>query len=158
MLGVDGDAMVFRYTATAEELPSPFLFLEVESGRIRKEQNREEHAGQSKPRNDIESDLRGDVVEKYSGGQGTELANGGRKAVSRSTDWSGITFSCNEESNCIWAKLVEKRREEIHGLKSLNVSSTGEELVSESRYDEQDKVRAEPDQLHPFATIQFVID
>jgi hypothetical protein len=54
--------------------------------------------------------------------------------------------------------LVEERRQEVHGLESVDTVGGAVVLVVESRNNKQDEVHQEPNLLHPFPTVELVVD
>ena len=158
MFRVNSNAVVVALSASTDELPAAFLLLEIETGRVWKEEKGEDHAAETEPRNYMELLTGGDVAVHDSCCQSTELTASGRESVGCSTDGSWIDFGSNQESNGIGAELVEERRQEVHGLERLDVSGLGIVGEMESGDDEEDKVHEETDHLHLLASIELVVN
>ena len=62
MLWVNGYTVIVAFATSADVLPAAFLFLEIEAGSVREEEEGDEHATQTEPWYDVELLARGDVV------------------------------------------------------------------------------------------------
>ena len=78
--------------------------------------------------------------------------------MSSSTNGSREDLSSNKEGDRVGAKLVEERRQEIHGLERVNAGGRGIVLVVEGRNDKHKEAEEEADLLHHFAAVHLVID
>ena len=158
MFGVNSNTMIVALSASTNELPSAFLFLEIETRGIWKEEKGDEHATEAEPTNHVKLLNGGDVTVHDSCGQGTELTTSSRKPVGCSTDGSWIDFGSYQESNGIGTKLVKEGRQEVHSLEGLDVSGLGVVVEMETRDDEKDKVHKEADHLHLLASVELVVN
>lgn len=109
MLGVDSNTVVLVGSAFTDVAPSSLLLLEIETGGVGQEKPGEEHTSQTKPGDDVESGLNGNVVVQDRSEQSTGLAKTSRETVGRSSDGGGENLTGNEESDRVGAKLVEER-------------------------------------------------
>ena len=158
MFWVNSNTMIVALSASANELPSAFLLLEIETSGIWKEEKGDDHATKTEPRDHVELLIDGDVTVHDGCGQGTELATSSREPVSCSTNWSWIDLGSDEESNGIGAKLVEEGRQEVHGLEVFDVSGLCVVFEMKSGNDEKDKVHEEADHLHLLAPVELVVN
>ena len=158
MFGVNSNTMIVALSASANELPSAFLFLEIETRGVWKEEKGDEHATETEPRNHVELLNGVDVVIHDSCSQGTELTTSSREPVGGSTDWSWIDFGSYQESNGIGTKLVEEGRQEVHSLEGLDVSSFCVVVKMKAGDDEKDKVHEKANHLHLLASIELVVN
>ena len=78
--------------------------------------------------------------------------------MSSGTDRCGEDLSGDQERDRVGAKLVEERRQEVHGLESVNVLRLCEEVEMEGRDNEEDEVSHETDDHHPLTSVQLVVD
>ena len=158
MFWMNSNTMIVALSASTDELPPAFLLLEIETGRVWKEEKGEDHAAETEPRNYVEFLNGGDVAVHDSCGQSTELTTSSREAVGCSTNGSWVNFSGNQESNGIGAKLVEEGRQEVHSLEGLDVSGLCIVVEMETGDDEKNKVHEEADHLHLLASVEFVVN
>lgn len=158
MLWVNSNTMIVALSASANELPPAFLLLEIETGRVWKEEKGDEHATKTEPRNHVELLIDGDVIVHDGCGQGTELTTSSRESVGCSTNWCWIDLGSDEEGNGIGTKLVEEGRQEVHGLEGFDVSGLCVVFKMETGNDEKDKVHEEADHLHLLASVELVVN
>lgn len=158
VLGVNGRTMVVLLAASAEEVPAALLFLQVETGGVGKEEEGQEHTGQTEPRDHVEFGLGVDVVVQNGCQERTGFTTGRRHTMGCRTNWGGEDLSGNQESDRVGAELVEERAQEIHGLEFLDVLGRCVVIEVEGWNDEQDEHQQESDHLHPLATIELVVD
>lgn len=158
VLRVDGDAVVLVLAAGADVGPAALLLLEVEAGGVGQEEEGEQHAGQTEPRDDVEAGLHVDVVVQDGGHQGTELAGGGGEAVGGGAHGGGVDLSSDKEGDAVGAELVEEGREEIHGLEGVDAVDARVVIVVEGGHDEEDEVHEEANLHHPLAAVVLVVD
>lgn len=68
MLGVNSDTVIFVTASLTEIGPTTFLFFEIETGRVREEDECYDHTCETEPRNDVELGGGINVIIQYSGG------------------------------------------------------------------------------------------
>ena len=108
VLGVDRNAMILVFTASANDGPASFLLLEIETSRVWQENDTQENTGQAEPRDNIELGLGVNVVVENSSGQCTQFPTGGRETVRRGTDSDRVDLGGGDEGDGIRSELVEK--------------------------------------------------
>lgn len=158
MSGVDSDAVVLIFAAGDDIRPSPFLFLEIETGGVRHEDCGQNHSKETKPGDEVELLLGREIVVKDSGEKSPELTPGSGETVSRCTDGGGKDFGSDQECDRVGSKLIEERGEKVHCLETLDASDARVVLIVERWDDEHDEAHHEADQLHPPSAIQLVVD
>ena len=158
MPGVNGNTVVFGCPAISDKGPAALLLLEIETGRVGKEEECEDHSGETEPRDDVELGLRIDVVVEDTGEEGASLADTGGQTVSSGADRGGEDLTSDEEGDAVGAELVEETAKEVHGLESMDVHGFGVVVVVERGDDEHDEAHEESDLLHHLATIELVVN
>jgi hypothetical protein len=156
--GVDGDTMVVTSTSLSHKRPVSVLLLEVETGRVRDEDQGKEDTGKSEPTHNPESGLVADVVVDDGRAQGPKLTGSSRKTMGSGSDGDGVHLSGEQESGAVGAKLLEEGRQEVDGLEAVNVGG-GLELVKPDGADEEtNAVTEEANDLHPLSAVVLVVD
>ena len=158
VLPVNGNAVVVVLAAGTDACPATLLLLEIETGCVGQEGPGQESTDKTEPRNEVELCLGVDVVVQDRGKQSSSLTGGSRETVSSGTDRCGEDLSGDQERDRVGAKLVEERRQEVHGLESVNVLRLCEEVEMEGRDNEEDEVSHETDDHHPLTSVQLVVD
>lgn len=158
MLGVHGRTVVVLLATLAEVLPSALLLLQVKASGVGKEEGGDHSTSQAKPRHNIELGLGIDVVVQDGGQKRTSLTPGSGHTVSGGTNGCGENLGSNQEGDRIGTELVEEGAQEVHSLEGLDVLRAAVVFEVESRDDEENEAEHETNDLHPFATIQLVVD
>ena len=150
--------MVVAFATGTDVLPAAFLLLEIETGGVGEEEKGEDHSTETEPRNDVELLLGGDVVVHDSRKQSATLSARCGESVGGRTDRGRVDFGSDEEGDCIRTELIEKGREEVHGLEASDASFRSVVVEFEGWDDEEDEIHHETDHLHLFASVELVVD
>lgn len=153
-----GRTVVLMLATLAETLPAALLLLQVQTGGIGKEQRGDQSTTETKPGHDVELGLGIDVVVQDGGQKGTGLTPGSGHTVGGGTNGCGEDLGSDKEGDGIGTELVEERAQEVHSLEGLDVLGAAVVVEVESRDDEEDEAEHETNDLHPFATVQLVVD
>lgn len=158
MLWVDSNTMIVRVAASAKVLPAALLFLEIETGGVWKEEEGEEHAGETEPWDDVELGLDIDVGVENGSEKGSKLTSGSGETMCSSADWSWVDLGSDQEGDGVWTELVEERGEEVHGLEGVDAGGRVVVVVVESWNDKEDEVEQETDLHHHLASVELIVD
>lgn len=158
VLRVDGDTVVVLLGTATDVLPAALLFLQIKTSGVGEEKPGKKHAGETEPRNNVELGLVIDVVVEDSSEQSASLTHAGSETVGGGTDGRGENLTSHEEGDRVGTKLVEKGRDEVHGLEGMDTGGAGVVLVLESRDDEHQEAHEEANLLHQLSAIKFVVD
>jgi hypothetical protein len=110
MLRVDRDTVILMLASSSNVRPTTLLLLKIEARRVWKEDNGQDHTGQTKPWYNVKFGLSADVVVQNRRGESAKLATGRRETVCSGSNGSWIDFCCYEEGDRVGSELVEKRK------------------------------------------------
>ena len=147
------DPMIVGFMTGTNKLPATFLFFQIKTGGVGKEEQGDQHASQTEPRHHIKFRLRVNVVVQDGCGERAELAAGGRKAMGRRPNGCRIYLSSDEKGDRVRTELVEEGRKEVHGLEAYDVLLAGKVLELERWNNKEKKVHGEANHLHFFAAV-----
>jgi hypothetical protein len=108
VLGVDGNAVVFRLSSGTDVCPSALLLLQIEASGVRDEEQGEQHARKAKPWDEVELSLGSNVVVNNSCEESAAFSNCSGESMSGGTNWGWVNFGGDEEGDTVRPKLVEK--------------------------------------------------
>jgi len=156
--GVNGDTVVFLGTALSDKGPVAVLLLEIKTSGVGDKDEREEPARETEPADKPKLGVVADVVVNDGGQESTDFARSGGETMCGGTDGDGVHLGSDEEGGAVGAELLEERREEVEGLETRNVFRGLELVEPDGTNEEDDTVTQEPDNLHPLATVELVVD
>ena len=150
MARMNGDTTVLACSTLSDVCPVSFLFAQVETGRVCKEdptenetwdeqlsatytpENVTTHTDETKPTDNPELGVIINVVVQDGRRQSTQLSHGRTETMSSRSNGDREDFGGNEESGTVGTELLEKSGQEIDGLETVNVCGFPEVVVSNS--------------------------